>query len=626
MDERRKFKNNKTEEGKREYSRLNNELRREAERAREIWWEQECKELEELNRLGKTEAMYRKVKDLTNKGKFYGNSTGIKDSKGEMLVDEEEVKRRWQEYVEDLYDYKGKPKEEEMGMENYEDIDENNMGPEIIRSEVWQAVKQMKENKAVGVDGIPAEFWKTMGDRGMEELVGLCQEMYEEGKWPEDFTRLVLIPIPKKENAEECGDYRTVSLICHASKIMLKVLTKRLEAKAGTFLSSGQFGFRSGVGTRDAIAVMRMMCERGMEHGQDLYICFVDFEKAFDRVRWDKLMLILKDLQVDWKDRRLIYDLYMRQKAVVRLKSGETEPAGIGRGVRQGCPLSPLLFLIYAESMMREAMDGIEEGVKVGGRLVKDVRFADDQGVAADNNAGLQRLMNGIQEEADRYGMRVNVKKTKTMVISKEGSKEVKIDLEGHRVEQVRRFKYLGSIISEDARCSDEVKCRIAMAKEAFNRRKELLSRTITLVLKKRLVKALVWPVLLYGCETWTLRKEDQSKLEAFEMWAWRRLAKVNWTEKKTNEEVLAMVGEERMLLTTIMRRKKNWMGHVLRGEGLLLEVMEGRFEGRRGRGRPRAKMLDDMIEDSYANMKRKAQNRGEWRGWVPWTCRKAEH
>lgn len=626
MEERRRFKNSKTEDGKKNYKRLNNELRRETEKAREIWWEKECKELEELNRQGRTDAMHRKVKELTDKKKSHGNSTAIKDKNGEMLVDEEGVRARWREYVEDLYDNKGKPKEEDMEIEDAEDVDVNNKGPEIIREEIWKAVQQIKENKAVGIDEIPAEFWKILGERGMEELVGLCQEMYEKGRWPEDFTRLVLIPIPKKENAVECGDYRTISLICHASKIMLKVLTKRLESKAESFLSNRQFGFRKGVGTRDAIAVMRMICERGLEYGKDIYICFVDFEKAFDRVRWDTMMQILKDLQVDWKDRRLIKDLYMRQEAVVRLTSGETEPAGIGRGVRQGCPLSPLLFSIYAESMMKEALDKIEEGVKIGGRLVKDVRFADDQGMVADTNAGLQRLMNGLQEEADRYGMKVNVKKTKTMVISREESKEVKIELEGNMVEQVRRFKYLGSIMSDDGRCLDEIKCRIAMAKEAFAKRKELLCRKISLTLRKRLVKSLVWPVLLYGCETWTMRKEERKRLLAFEMWTWRKLAKVNWSDRKTNVEVLEMVGEERILIETIMRRKKNWMGHVLRGEGLLLEVTEGRFEGKRGKGRPRVKMLDDMIEDSYASMKRKAQNRARWRNWMPRTCREAEH
>ena len=126
------------------------------------------------------------------------------------------------------------------------------------------------------------------------------------------------------------------------------------------FIGKTQFGFRKGCGTREAIAVMRILCERRLEFNEELFICFVDFEKAFDRVEWTKLLEILEKIGVDW--RRLI-SLYMKQTAVVRTENGNSEPADIGRGVRQGCLLSPLLFSIYAEMMMVEAMEDIEEGV-----------------------------------------------------------------------------------------------------------------------------------------------------------------------------------------------------------------------------------------------------------------------
>src|SRR5579864_1431966 len=133
----------------------------------------------------------------------------------------------------------------------------------------------------------------------------MYKEMYDEGIWPEDFTRVVMIPLQKKPNAKECEDHRTISPIPHASKIMLKILTKRIESKAVGFIEKNQFGFRKGFGTRDAIRIMRVLCERSLEHGNDVYICFVDFEKAFARVNWLKMMEVLKQLQVDWKDREV---------------------------------------------------------------------------------------------------------------------------------------------------------------------------------------------------------------------------------------------------------------------------------------------------------------------------------
>ena len=101
-------------------------------------------------------------------------------------------------------------------------------------------------------------------------------------------------------------------------------------------------------------------------------------------------------------------------------------------------------------------------------------------------------------------------------------------------------------------------------------------------------------------------------------MWMWRRMEKISWTEKITNEEVLKRVGEERQLMKLIRSRKKNWIGHVLRGKGLMKEVIEGRMEGKRGRGRPRAGMLDELMEKSYVEMKRKAENREDWKKWIP--------
>ena len=392
------------------------------------------------------------------------------------------------------------------------------------------------------------------------------------------------------------------------------------------FIGRSQFGFRKGCGTRDAIGVLRALCERSLEYGNEVYICFVDFEKAFDRVNWVRMIEMLDRLQIDWKDKRMIKELYMKQEAVIRIAEGESEPGIIGRGVRQGCPLSPLLFSVYAEMMMLEAMEETEQGVRVGGELLTDVRFADDQGMISSTESGLQELMDRLNNTAKRYDMKINVKKTKTMLVSRKEGKSVQIKIDGQLVEQMRKFKYLGSIVSEDGRCLEEVKVRIGMAKDAFKKRHELMTRNMNISIRKKMVKTLIWPVALYGCETWTLRNEESRRLNAFEMWVWRRMMSISWKEKKTNEEVLHIVKEERELVETIIKRKKNWIGHVVRGDGLMKLVLEGRMEGRRTRGRPRMGMIDELKEGSYVNMKRRADNREGWRIWMPRTCRKAEN
>jgi len=136
--------------------------------------------------------------------------------------------------------------------------------------------------------------------------------------------------------------------------MVLKILTRRLESKAKMFLEKDQYGFIKGRGTKDAIAALRVMYERSLEHHKKVYVCYVVFEKAFDRVNWYKLMTILQSMGVDWRDRKLIWNLYNARKTYVRIGEEQSGACSIGREVRQGCLLSPLLFIIYDEAMVKE--------------------------------------------------------------------------------------------------------------------------------------------------------------------------------------------------------------------------------------------------------------------------------
>jgi len=144
----------------------------------------------------------------------------------------------------------------------------------------------------------------------------------------------------------------------------------------------------------------------------------------------------------------------------------------------------------------------------------------------------------------------------------------------------VESSKYLGSILTNDGRCTCEIKCRIAMVKAAFNKKRILFTSTLDLELRKKLVKCYIWSIALYGTETWALRTVDQTHLESFEMWCWRRMEKISWTDHARNEEVLFRVKEQRNILHEIRKRKANWIGHTLRRNCLLQRVIEGKIKG----------------------------------------------
>ena len=162
------------------------------------------------------------------------------------------------------------------------------------------------------------------------------------------------------------------------------------------------------------------------------------------------------------------------------------------------------------------------------------------------------------------------------------------------------------SIITSDIKCHREIKRRIAIGKEAFLKSRELLrgNRTLRILI----IKTLIWSVVLYGSKTWTLKKEDIKRLEAFEMLIWRRMEKVSWTEHNINEEVLETIGEERSLICTIETRQRKRIRHTLRGESLLKTAIKGKMVGKRSRGRPRQMMLDWMMGEGYKKLKEKAQ------------------
>jgi len=163
-------------------------------------------------------------------------------------------------------------------------------------------------------------------------------------------------------------------LLSHASKILIQIIADRLINKGKMYLREDH-GFRRRVETRDAIGVMRVLTKRSIEHNQTIYVGFVDNEK-FGRINLKKMIEILNNIGVDWRDGRLIKELYMNQKAIVRVDNLLSDECEIGRGNVQGCPLSALMYLLYDEAMIENTVDGKDLGIKVGGECIHSMRLS----------------------------------------------------------------------------------------------------------------------------------------------------------------------------------------------------------------------------------------------------------
>ena len=178
----------------------------------------------------------------------------------------------------------------------------------------------------------------------MKVLHSICQQIWKIQQWPQDWKRSVFIPIPKKGNAKEYSNYRTIALISHANKVMLKILQARLQQYMNVELPDAQAEFRKGRGIRGQIANIRWIIEEEREFQRNIYFCFIDYAKAFDFVDHKKLWKILKKIAILDHLTCLLRNLYAGQEAIAKTWHGTTEWFQTGKGVHQGCILSPCFF------------------------------------------------------------------------------------------------------------------------------------------------------------------------------------------------------------------------------------------------------------------------------------------
>jgi len=207
---------------------------------------------------------------------------------------------------------------------------------------------------------------KLLGEGGLKILTKLINTIYETGEWPKDFTEVKMVALKKKTQATKCSDHRIISLIAHTAKIIAKILRRIIQRKVEDVLGEDQSGCRRGKETRDAIWMRRIIAERTMGIDEKLCICFIQWQKAFDRVNWTKLMRILKRTGSDWRERRLISKLYMDQRVKVRLNRRETRSVQIGRGVRQGFCLHQFFSTGTANALPRKLWMGLETSTSEG--------------------------------------------------------------------------------------------------------------------------------------------------------------------------------------------------------------------------------------------------------------------
>ena len=630
---------------------------------------------ERLDREDEKGMVFSAVKKMVKRDKDVVGGGCMRNKEGRVVVEEEEIKEVWRSYYEKLLN-----EEFEWDRDNLVQ-ERNGSGPreEIVieECEVREAIRRMKSEKAAGPTGVVSEMLKAAGDGGVRWMTDLCNAVVKEGKIPDDWCKSWMVSIYKgKGDALECGSYRGVKLLEHAMKVFERVMEKRLRGMVD--IDDMQFGFRPGVGTTDAIFIVRQLQEKYLQGKKELWMAFVDLEKAFDRVPREVLWWALRELGVDEGMVAVIKGMYAGVRTAVKVKGGESQSFEVKVGVHQGSVMSPLLFIIVLEALSKRFRRG----------LPFELLYADDLVLVAESESELLNRLSVWKKSMEEKGLRVNMAKTKVMVcqaksgqvkdsgkwpcgICKKGvgsnsiqcsqckkwihkkcsklkgklkqdpqfqcercvtnscpdteaSRMAEVEMnDGSKMEVVESFCYLGDMVGSGGGAEEASRTRVRCAWGKFNELGSVLvERGASLKLKGKIYRQCVQRVMVYGSETWPVKVEDMQRLERTEKAMVRRMCGVSLKNRCRSEQLKERLGIEGVE-EVVRRGRLRWFGHVERkgAEDWVSACRNVKVDavGGRGRGRGR-KTWKEVVEEDLKRTglsKEKAQDRDLWRSLI---------
>ena len=576
----------------------------------DAWWKDRAMELQSAADRRDFKTFYQSLKAVH--GPIHKASQSVKSKDGILLTEPTKVLDRWAEHFKEVLNQVS-----DFDMTVLNELPQYDVEADLDKQptleEVQKAIKQLSSGKAAGDDCIPPEIYKHGGDGIANQLLDIIKQIWQEGEAVQDFRDATVIHLYKNKGERSCCDnHRGISLLCIAGKILMRLILNRLSyhvAKIG-LIPESQCGFVQGKSTADSSFALQQLQEKCKLQQQDLYLLFIDLTKAFDTVDREGLWCILEKVGCPRHFVGIIRSFHDNMKATVREGSDKSLPFDVTSGTKQGCIIAPTLFSIFFSMMLHVAFKDTADGVDIKSRFdirltsiatkhfdartlvsistIRELLFADDCALAADSEEALQRLCDCFASAARRFGLTISIKKTEVLYQPACGNAYVPpaISIEGKQLKAVELFKYLGSIVSNDASANAEITARIAKATSAFGRLTKRLwnNRNIRVDTKVSVYKAAVVTSLLFGCETWTLRKAHIAQLERFHQSCLRRIARIRWFHKVTNYEVLrkCKIGSIQSMIESAVLR---WTGHVTRmsNDRIPKKLLYGRLASGRG-------------------------------------------
>ncbi|TWW74351.1 hypothetical protein D4764_14G0003520 [Takifugu flavidus] len=453
---------------------------------------------------------------------------------GVLLTSTRDVVDRWKEYFEDLLNPTNTPSSEEVGPGDLE------MGSRISGAEVAEVVKKLLGGKAPGVDEIRPESLKALDVVGLSWLTRLCNIAWTSGAVPLDWQTGVVVPLFKKGDRRVCSNYRGITLLSLPGKVYSGVLERRVRRIVEPRIQEEQCGFRPGRGTVDQLYTLSRVFEGTWEFAQPVHMCFVDLEKAFDRVPRGVLWGVLREYGVSGPLIRAVRSLYDRCQSLVRIAGNDV--------------------VLLASS-------------------ARDLQLSLDRFAAA----------------CEAAGMRISTSKSEAMVLNRK-KVECLLRVKEEILPQVEEFKYLGVLFTSEGRMEREIDRRIGAASTVMRalHRSVVVKRELSRKAKLSIYRSIFVPTLTYGHELWVMTERTRSRVQAAEMSFLRRVAGLSLRDRVRSSAIREELGVESLLLR-VERSQMGWLGHLVRMPPGRLpgEVFRACPSGKRPPGRPRTRWRD---------------------------------